>query len=149
MKKPRRQQGVALVALVVLLVLFVTIGFFMGNRSGVQQMSVALSIRAMQSWFAAQSGLEWAVHQATTSQVAHNAICSTGPATTTTFTLSGGASDAYDVSVTCDDGGGFQESGVAYEVDVITATASRSNPGDIPFATRTVQAVVTTGAVLP
>ena len=37
------------------------------------------------SGIAAQSGLEWAVRQATASQASHDAVCGTGPAVTTTF----------------------------------------------------------------
>ncbi len=149
MKTPRTQRGIALVIIAVLLVLFVTIGIVMATRSGVQHMSVGLSVRAMQAWFAAQSGLEWAVHQSTASQVTHDAICDAGGTITTSFTLTGGASNDYDVSIICDDSGGFQEAGVTYEVDVITAAASRGNPGDITYATRAIQAVITTGVPLP
>lgn len=146
---PRRQRGVALVLIVVLLVIFVLIGGFMATRSGVQHASVAFSVRAMQAWFAARSGLDWAIHEATTSVVAHDAICDAPPPAVAPFTLAGGAANGYVIQVSCDDGGGYTEGGRTFEVDIITVTAARGNPGDIGYASRSVQAVISTGETLP
>ena len=147
MKQRCGQQGVALVALVILLVIFVTVGFFMATRSNTQHISVALSARTMQAWFAAQSGMEWAVHQATLSQVAHNAICD-DPAILTTFVVPTGASSGYNLDITCTDSGGFSESGVGFEVDLITVVATDGTAGNTTFVSRSLQAVVTTGSAL-
>lgn len=132
-----------------MLVLFGTIGAFMARTSGVQNTSTALSVRTMQAWFAARSGLEWAIRQATTSQASHDTICDNGGTINTAFTLTGGAGNGYQVSLVCDDSGGYQEGGVNFEVDQITVNARRGNPGDITFVTRTLQAVITTGRALP
>ncbi len=149
MRARNRQRGVAIVAIVILLVLFVAIGAFMATRSGVQHASIALSVRSMQAWFAAQSGLEWAVHQAVSSQASHDAICDAGGTIVTSFTLGGGASAGYDLRITCNDNGGYQEGGVNFEVDVIDVVASRGSPGEIAHAARRVEALVTTGEALP
>jgi hypothetical protein len=53
------------------------------------------------------------------------------------------------VNLVCDDSGGYQEAGVNFEVDLITVNASRGNPGDLSFVTRSLQAVITTGRALP
>ena len=135
--------------LVVVLVLLTIIGGYMATRGAVQISSVALSIRTMQAWFAAQSGLDWAVHQATSSQATHDAICDAGATILTNVNLIGGAAAGYDVAITCDDSGGFTEGGTSFEVDVITAKATQGIPGSVSYVTRTVQAVITTGAVLP
>lgn len=120
----------------------------MATRSNVQQLSVALSARTMQAWFAAQAGMEWAVHQATVSQVAHDAICG-APATVTAFAIPAGASAGYSLNITCADSGGFTEAGVGFEVDLITVIATDGTAGDSSFVSRTLQAVVTTGTGLP
>ena len=148
MRQVRKQRGVALVTIVILLVVFVTVGFFMATRSNVQHLSVALSARTMQAWFAAQAGMEWAVHQATVSQVAHDAICG-NPATVTAFAIPAGASAGYNLNITCADSGGFTEAGVGFEVDLITVVATDGTAGDSTFVSRTLQAVVTTGIGLP
>ena len=148
MRPVRKQRGVALVAIAILLVVFVTVGIFMATRSNVQHLSVALSARTMQAWFAAQAGMEWAVHQATVNQVAHDVICS-APATVTTFPIPAGASAGYSLSITCDDSGGFIEAGVGFEVDLITVVATDGTAGDSTFVSRTLQAVVTAGTALP
>ena len=134
--------------LVILLVIFVAVGFFMATRGNVAHLSVAMSARTMQAWFAAQSGMEWAVHQATASQAEHDAICG-DPATTTTFTIPAGASAGYSLDISCADSGGFTEGGLAYEVDLITVVATDGLPGDVTFVSRTVQAVVTIGTDFP
>jgi MSHA biogenesis protein MshP len=144
-----RQRGIAIFAVIFLLVLFATIGAFMARTSGVQNMSTALSARTMQAWFAARTGLEWGIRQATTSQASHDSICDSGGTINTAFTLSDGAANGYQVNLVCDDSGGYQEAGVNFEVDLITVNASRGNPGDLSFVTRSLQAVITTGRALP
>ncbi len=146
---PKHQRGVAIFAVVFLLILFGTIGVFMARTSGVQNMSTALSVRTMQASFAARSGLEWGIRQATASQASHDTICDSGGTINTAFTLTGGAANGYQVDLVCDDSGGYQEAGVNFEVDLITVNARRGNPGDLTFVTRTLQAVITTGRALP
>ena len=145
----RSQRGFAMITVALLLIVMVTVGVFMATRSSVQHLSVGLSIRTIQAWFAAQSGLEWAVAQATSDQASHDALCDDGGTINTTFMLTGGAADGYDILITCNDSGGYQEGGVNFEVDQITVTATQATPGDVTFARRTIEAVVTTGDVLP
>jgi len=146
---PHGERGVAVIAVALLLVVLASTAVFMVTMSGVSHMSTTLSAGAMQAWFAARAGLEWAVQQATSRQANHDLICDDGGTVLTTFTLDGGAAAGFAITVTCDDQGGFQEAGASYEVDAITVTASRGAPSDIDFVTRTVQAVVTTGEPLP
>ncbi len=47
MRQAPKQRGVALVVIVILLVIFVTVGFFMATRSNVRYLGVALSARMM------------------------------------------------------------------------------------------------------
>ena len=144
----RRQRGVVLVTVAILRATFVTVGFYMAIRSNVQQLSVGLSAGSMQAWFAAKLGMEWAVRQATVYQATHDALCG-NPAVVTNFSIPAGASSDFNLAITCADGGGFTETGIAYEVDLITVLATSGTSGDTTFVSRTLQAVITTGTNLP
>ena len=92
--------------------------------------------------------MEWAAHQATLSQLTHDAICD-DPPIVTSFNIPAGASTGYNLDISCTDSGGFTEAGVAFEVDLITVVATDGTAGDTSFVSRTLQAVVTTGTNLP
>lgn len=142
-----RQRGAVAVVAVLLLVLLALVGAYVMSSAQVQHLTTALSWQGMQAWFAARSGLEWAMQRATSSQAAHDAICSAGP-TVTGFNLVL-AGHSYALQISCDDRGGFGEAGASYEVDAIEVEASTGTPGQLGYARRVVQATVTRGQALP
>jgi hypothetical protein len=125
----------------------------MMSISSVQHTSTALSIEGARAYYAARSGFEWTAAQATSSQANHDAICGAG-GTNTVFTVPAGAGaiSGFTLNITCDDisAGQFQEANLLYEMDHITAVATRGGvPGNIDYVSRTLQGTITTATPLP
>ncbi|MFQ5471095.1 MAG: hypothetical protein ACE5EH_12500 [Gammaproteobacteria bacterium] len=147
-----REQGVALVGVIFIVVAFALIGTFMMRLGTVQSVNIGNSIEAARAYNAAVSGLAWAVNQTTSSAANHDAICSTQPATTTTFTLNEASLSGFDITITCDDfkAGGFIEGCSNYELDRITVKAQRRGDTDtqindvenLNYVSRTIRATV-------
>jgi len=144
---PSRQCGFTLVGTIFLITVLALLGGYMLRMSAVQHTSSGLSSQGIRAHFAALSGMEWAMAEATRSQVSHDAICGSPATSTGPFTLSVGVLNGFAVTVVCDDGGGFQEGGTFYEVDNITVTATKGSGGDT--AARTLRATITRGEALP
>jgi MSHA biogenesis protein MshP len=92
MNAGRETQGFALVGAIFIVVVMAIAGAYMLSVSGVQRESTNLALLGPRAYYAAQSGLEWALHEA----VATPATC---PADT--FSLTEGALVGFDVTVTC------------------------------------------------
>ncbi len=127
-----RQRGYAVVLALVLIVFLGLMGIFMLTTSGTQQMTTALSQKEMQAWFAAQSGLDWAIYQAVVS----------GTCTSPTFTLSGGAAASYSVQVSCAFSSVTETPLPTYNMFTVTATGSTGNPADPVYASRGSRATI-------
>lgn len=67
------QGGVSAIIVVVLIALFALLGTYMASMSTLGSLNTTLSGSAMQAWFAARTGAEWAVQQ---SLVASDGGCS-------------------------------------------------------------------------
>ncbi len=124
-----RQRGMSLVGAIFLIVVLAALGAYLVTVTSVQHQVPALSVQGARAWFAALSGLEWAIvkEKATTS-------CDTNGAS---FDVEG-----FTVTVQCDDmGGPFTEGGgPPYELVRLTVTATRGSAED--QVRRTVTAVV-------
>ena len=125
----QRQRGFSLVGAIFLIVVLAALGAYIVTVTSVQHTVPALSIQGARAWFAALSGLEWAIVQekATTA-------CDTNGAS---FDVEG-----FTVTVQCDAmGGPFTEGGGApYELVRLTVTATQGAGED--QVRRTVTAVV-------
>ncbi len=136
----RRQRGFSAIIAVILIVLFALLGTYMATLSTIGSLNTSQSLGTMQAWFAAKSGLDWAVHDA----VQNSAASLTCPGTLPSFPVSAGEGDNFDVIVTCGITG-FTEAGTCtpcttYALEV---TAERGTQGDITYVSRTLRASVT------
>lgn len=129
-------QGFSLVSAIFLIVVVATLATFMVTIGSVQQSTSTLSVLASRALFAADSGMQWAIRDV----VANNA-CFTAP--DDSFSLSGGITDGYDIRLTCSVTN-VDEGPDNYNVFRLTATATRSAPGDVDFHRRSIAASVTT-----
>jgi MSHA biogenesis protein MshP len=151
------QSGFTLPATIFILVILASLSAFLVSVSAVSHTASSLALQGARAYYAAYSGLEWATHLATATQTSHDAICGAAPSgITTTFGITTptgtGLSGGFAITATCvDNNAQYTESGVNYELDQITVTATTSgiNVGDPDYATRTLSATVTTGSQLP
>ena len=146
MKSLKKQAGISLVSALFIIVVLALMGGYMLKLSSVQHLSTGLSAKGMRAHFAAVSALEWATWLASNSQADHDSICS-NPATTTNFQFTSGTLAGFNITVTCDNYGGFKEASKNYEVDFITVEASKGGGNDYVY--RKVTATISTGSVLP
>lgn len=138
------QSGFAVIAAVVLIVVFALIGAFMLTTTSNQNMTTALSHREIQAWFAAQSGIERAMrHVSTPSGCVAPGSCTAGPVCTAIGAASplSLASHAVGYNVvlgctcTC-----VADGGPDYAIYRVTATATSGSASDPAYVSRTVQA---------
>jgi len=143
MKNIKRQQGISLVSAVFIITVLALLGSYMLKIGTVQHVSTALSAQGIRAHFAAVSGLEWAAKLATNTQGDHDSICA-NPAKVTEFQFTAGTLNGFNIKVTCDDYGGFQETNNnPYEVDFITVEASKGSGNDYVY--RKISATISTG----
>lgn len=122
------QSGIITIVAIVILGIFAVIGVYMSTQFSTATLSTATSYLGMQAWFAARSGAGWATYQAL-----HAASC---PASTSFTTLT------YNVTVTCT-ATAITEGSNNYIVYDLSSRASKGNPGDELFVSRTVNTSVT------
>jgi MSHA biogenesis protein MshP len=108
----RKQRGISLIVVVFLLAGVSVLALSMMNLSGTQQISSMYTIRSTQAYFAARSGMEYAIDRVTA------AACGgiTSPQTISGFT----------VTITCTPSGPFDEGNPAlpYTIYRLTTTAT-------------------------
>jgi len=138
------QNGFAAIIAIVLIVIFALIGTFMLTTVGNQNMTTALSQREIQSWFAAQSGIEWAVRPIVTTASGCPGSCSGGVCGTITgaspLTL-GGSANGHTVALTCNCTC-ISEGSTKYAIYHLTATATIGSPSDLTYVSRTARATI-------
>ncbi len=127
MMKRQQQQGFSIVTAIFLIVILAALGTYMLRISAVQSESVSLSIQTARVYQAAQSGLEWGLHQAI-----QNNSCVPGP---TVFTL-----QAFTVSVTCQPTNHPIQGGNFYRVYQIASTARFGSLANQTYVQRVVEA---------
>ncbi len=138
----KRQQGFSAIVAVILIVLLALIGGYMSTLTSVSSLNTTVSAGTTQAWFAARSGIEWAVRQII---VAAPGACIASP---TTINLSGGSSDGYSVTLTCamlpSPATMFNESGIGnYNVFQLTSRATRGAAGDLAYVSRQINISIT------
>ncbi len=130
----KAQQGFSIIMVVILIVLFALIGGYMATLVGVGSINTTTSVGSMQAWFAARSGIEWAVR---------DLIVGSGACSAPTINLSGGGTNGFSVVLTCT-ASSFTEAGIgAYNVYALTSKASRGSPGDIAYVARQLNVSIT------
>jgi len=148
MSIPHSQQaGFSIVSAIFVLVILSLLGLAMMTINAVMQTTSAQSSQGVFAYYAARSGLEWAVYNATSRcQVDHDAICSNDPGTSSNFVVNG-----YNVQVVCNANvGAFNDNGTTFNLDNITVTVSNNATAGSPDQiNRRIQATVTRGTALP
>lgn len=135
------QRGFSAIVAVILIVLLGLIGGYMSTLTSVSSINTTVSAGTMQAWFAARSGIEWAVQQIV---VAAPGAC---PAVAP-INLTGGNTNGYTVTLTCtrlpSPVAQYNESGIGmYNVYALTSRATRGNPGDVAYVSRQVNISIT------
>lgn len=149
----RNQAGFTIVSAIFILVILSLLGLAMVTVNAVMQTTSAQSAQGVHAYYAAKSGLEWAVYNATgRCQDDHDNICGNPDAApaiatprTTALTVNG-----FNVEVTCNANvGNFDDGGNTFNLDNITVIAENGAPAGHPDQIRrTIQATVTRGETL-
>ena len=124
-----KDKGFILVSVLFLVVVLGAIALVMSSTTGVQQFTNVYSIQASRAYFAARSGLEYAIDRATTA----------GACTNGNVALAG---IDFTVNVSCASTAGIDEAGNITTVFTINSTATTGTLGNINYVTRTVRATI-------
>jgi len=130
-----KQGGFSAIIAVVLIVLFSLIGAYMATLSSVSAVTTASSGAAIQAWFAATSGMQWAVHRALN-------LVSCGGVDGQTINFTGGGLSGFQAQIGCV-ATSVTEAPVTYNIYNISVSASRGSVGDAGYASRTIIATAT------
>jgi MSHA biogenesis protein MshP len=142
-RRHRKQKGFSAIIAVILIVLFALLGTYMATLSNIASFNTTQSLGSMQAWFAARSGVEWAIFR-----VMNDGNC--GAVDAVTLNLTGGSTNGFSVVLGCnviDDDAmadGIKEAGItAYNVYNITADASKGSLGGITYLSKNIRISVT------
>jgi MSHA biogenesis protein MshP len=137
----RHERGFALVAAIFIVVVLALLGIMMVTIGGMQRATATTAVRGTQAYYAARSGVEWAIFGAINNIAA---TCGAAPSTltTNTFTLAVNGLNGYTVSVVCSYTP-HRERGNTYNVYLITSTVTSGNFGDVDYVSRVLQSTVT------
>jgi MSHA biogenesis protein MshP len=109
---PKRQRGISMVIVIFLLAVVSVMGLSMMKLSGTQQISSLYTLQGAQGYFAARSGMEYAVARLVGGAACANQVIS-----------------GFNVSIACTPAGTYDEGNAAspYTVYRVTVTASSGN----------------------
>ena len=124
-----RCHGFSLVSAIFLVVVLASLGAYMATMNSIQHTTTALSLQASRAWFAARSGMEWAIYFVRT-----NDAC---PTTPTSFSVAG-----FAVAVTSCTAYPAVEGAVNYNLFALELTATRGTFGQPDFVSRALRATV-------
>ena len=157
MSAARRSSGFTLISAIFLLVVLAALGAYMVTISGVLHATTSHTVIAARTYYAAKSGLEWAINRAVNTDTGSAALlrtpllaCAITSTATTTTTLPADASlPDITIRITCtysrhEDGdcpGGASGSD-PFNVAVITSTAEYGAFGNPDYARRRLEATV-------
>lgn len=140
----KSQKGFSIIIAVVLIILLALIGSYMATLTIVSSVNTTVSAGTMQAWFAARSGIEWAVQNVISANVCFTAadgnFATNGDGD---FSINAGAINNFNITVTCavdpytESGPGF------YNVYQITSRATRGTPGEIAYVSRQLNVSIT------
>jgi len=151
-----KQKGFSAVIAIVIVVLLAIIGATMATLTTTSFLNTTSSTLGIQSWFAAQSAVEWAVHTAVNRTPA---ICTCGTNCCTTgnsgmetsitgatinFTNGGlgGYQAEFDGTTGCSESS-VTEGGATYCIYQIDVLGSHDSAGDLTYASRRIKISVT------
>jgi MSHA biogenesis protein MshP len=137
----RHERGFALVAAIFIVVVLALLGIMMVTIGGMQRATATTAVRGTQAYYAARSGVEWAIFGALNNTAA---TCGATPSTltTNTFNLAVNGLNGFTVSVACSYTP-HRERGNTYNVYLITSTVTSGNFGEIDYVSRVLQSTVT------
>jgi MSHA biogenesis protein MshP len=124
------QRGFSLISTLFMVVVLAALGSYMVRLNVSQQTTTTLSLQSVRAWYAASSGLEWAVYQINT-----NNSC---PAVPSNFTI-----DGFTISMTGCSSFPVTEGANNYTLYDIQVTANRGTFGTTDFVSRRLRATVT------
>ena len=138
-----KHSGFSLISAIFLIVVVAALGVFMVTISSVQQRTSSLSILSSRTYFAAESGMQWAMRRVI-QDAAAGLNCPAAPANgQVNFTINNGASSGYSVTITCNVQN-FTENPDNYDVYNLTSMASRGTLGGPDYRSRTIRSSITT-----
>lgn len=129
-----RQDGIALVSAIFLLVVLAGLAVFAVRLGTLQQQTVTSALRAAQAFHAARSGVAWAAHRAINS----------GWCAAATLNLSEGGASGFDVQVQCTSSV-HAEGAATTTVYIIDTLAEAGAYGGPDYVSRRLQAKITDG----
>jgi Tfp pilus assembly protein PilX len=139
MKTSNRQTGFSAIIVVILIVLFALLGAYMSTMSSIGSLNTTQSASAMQAWFTARSGVEWAVHQslaASDGGCTCAVDCCTGiDAQILNFTEAG--LNGYQATVSCS-ASNYTEASASYCVYELDVSATNNSPAQLTSVSRTI-----------
>ena len=134
-----RQQGISAIIVVVLMTLFGLFGTYMLSMTSISSLNTTQSSSAMQVWFAARSGVEWAVQQSLTASDGGCACaincCNGINGQTLNFAEAG--LNGYSTTITCGDQP-FSEAAANYCVYSLVSTATNNSAVQLTSVARTI-----------
>lgn len=126
MRNVKRQSGFSLVTAIFVIVVLASLAVFLVTMSGVAQQTPTLAYSGARAYHAARSGLEWGIERA----IVGGGACNGG------FVLNG-----FNINVTCVSTSHPDGSATAV-IFQINAIATRGSPGELGYARRELQAIV-------
>ncbi|WP_260292907.1 pilus assembly protein MshP [Sedimenticola hydrogenitrophicus] len=124
------QRGFSLISTLFILVVLAALGGYMVRLNVAQQTTTTLSLQSVRAWYAAASGLEWAVYQINTG--------SSCPAVPSSFTAEG-----FTISMTACTPYPVTEGATGYNLYDVQVEASRGSFGSTDYVSRRLRATVT------
>ena len=139
-----RQQGIGAIIVVVLITLFALFGTYMLSMSSISSLNTTQSSSAMQVWFTARSGVEWATHQSLAASDG-GCTCATNCCVGIngqTLSFTEGGLNGYSTTITCG-AQPFTEAAANYCVYTLGSTATNNSPAQLTSVSRTINLRVT------
>lgn len=126
------QRGFSLISTLFMLVVLAALGAYMVRLNVAQQTTTTLSLQSVRAWYAATSGLEWAVYRINSSN-----SC---PAVLSSF-----AAEGFTITLTGCDSHSVTEGASNYTLYDVQVEASRGSFGSADYVVRRLRATVTGG----
>ncbi len=123
-----KQRGIGLVGTIFILVVLSSLAVYMVRLSTVQHVTTSMSIQSVRAWYAAVSGLEWAVYRI------ENGGCPTIPSNLDV--------DGFNVQVEQCDPAVVSEGAGSYRMYRVAVNASHGSFGSPDHVSRDIMAVV-------
>ncbi len=143
--KSIKQKGFSAIMAIVVVVLLAIIGATMSTLTTTSIINTTSSTLGIQSWFAARSAVEWAVHTALNQACTCGTnCCASIDGATISFSVGGlsGYQANFDGTTGCSESS-ITEGGSAYCVYQIDVLGSHDSAGDLTYASRRIRISVT------